>query len=470
MYRPEDLGRRLVELRQARGLSAYAVSKRAGLSTNYLRLVERGVNRPSGSALHAIAHVLELDAAIETDLRRLAGVDPDPTATPEARSERRDAWPILVYVLANHLLLPRLELTKTLARKSARTRNLVQTLRTAAEAADVIACCTALADSTRMPGGLAPLVEQHFGNVTPDTLRPIRDQVSSYVRLATTLGVPTLSYPDKALAALTLTPGRMAPANERGVFDELYGWTFDRSFALAIFPALYWEACRTWPFEKISMRLARRTEQQQRYIYDAVRGGLDLIGLDELLLGRGELGGSIAKAEPARPSPDLLHELDQQQVSAFFQPVTRGPVYEGPVPPTDAVFDHLDRCGFLDRFPFIKIDQASFIELGRSFELPSWRTWADHVRAYVKDLPRDAAVLGEQRFARVLDTEPVRWQATESFIVEWITEAFRAAAQAAAEQGKWGSLVQAGDILNLDHDVHAFVKAFAQRAPDADRR
>jgi len=52
------LGRRLRDLRQARGLSIRALSKHSGLAINTLSMIENGRNSPSVSTLQVLARAL----------------------------------------------------------------------------------------------------------------------------------------------------------------------------------------------------------------------------------------------------------------------------------------------------------------------------------------------------------------------------------------------------------------------------
>lgn len=71
------LGRRLREHREAKGLSAYALSLQAGLGPNYVHYLERVGKRPDPSKLAAICRALELGDRDIAELRRLAGIEAD---------------------------------------------------------------------------------------------------------------------------------------------------------------------------------------------------------------------------------------------------------------------------------------------------------------------------------------------------------------------------------------------------------
>ncbi len=55
---PPDVGRRIRELREARGLSLRALAELSGLSVNAVSLIERGQSSPTVSTLHRLADAL----------------------------------------------------------------------------------------------------------------------------------------------------------------------------------------------------------------------------------------------------------------------------------------------------------------------------------------------------------------------------------------------------------------------------
>jgi transcriptional regulator with XRE-family HTH domain len=55
-----DVGKRLAELRQERGISARALARISGLSANALSMIERGKTSPSVSTLYKLAEALEV--------------------------------------------------------------------------------------------------------------------------------------------------------------------------------------------------------------------------------------------------------------------------------------------------------------------------------------------------------------------------------------------------------------------------
>lgn len=56
----KKLGRRIAGLRKSRGLTQVELAKRVGLSTEFISLVERGVNAPSIARLEDFAKALKV--------------------------------------------------------------------------------------------------------------------------------------------------------------------------------------------------------------------------------------------------------------------------------------------------------------------------------------------------------------------------------------------------------------------------
>lgn len=55
---PKQMGRRLKRLRQAQGLSQYALAEKAKISRDYLRDLEQGVSDPTVGMLTKLARAL----------------------------------------------------------------------------------------------------------------------------------------------------------------------------------------------------------------------------------------------------------------------------------------------------------------------------------------------------------------------------------------------------------------------------
>jgi len=55
------LGRRIAQLRKARGLTQEAFAEKCGYSTEFVSLVERGLNAPSVAGLEKVAKALKVE-------------------------------------------------------------------------------------------------------------------------------------------------------------------------------------------------------------------------------------------------------------------------------------------------------------------------------------------------------------------------------------------------------------------------
>ncbi len=57
----KDLGKRIAELRKAQGLSQEALAAKSRYSTEFISLVERGLNAPSVAGMARIAKALKVE-------------------------------------------------------------------------------------------------------------------------------------------------------------------------------------------------------------------------------------------------------------------------------------------------------------------------------------------------------------------------------------------------------------------------
>lgn len=57
----QSLGRRIAALRKARGLTQEAFAEKCGYSTDFVSLVERGLNAPSVAGLEKVAKALKVE-------------------------------------------------------------------------------------------------------------------------------------------------------------------------------------------------------------------------------------------------------------------------------------------------------------------------------------------------------------------------------------------------------------------------
>lgn len=64
------LGRRIAELRKATGLTQEALAEKCGYSTEFISLVERGLNAPSVAGLDKVAKALKVEVKDLFDFRK----------------------------------------------------------------------------------------------------------------------------------------------------------------------------------------------------------------------------------------------------------------------------------------------------------------------------------------------------------------------------------------------------------------
>lgn len=373
MGQTDALGRRVQHLRAERGLSAYALAKLSGYSLSYIRMVERGMRRPGADTINAIGNALDPTGVAAAELRRLAGIDPDPAATAEAKAARRIAWPALLYVLVNHVLLPRLELAGLLSRTGRRSAF----LRAAAESIDVVEFQRAASKLGSPPPPLRRMIEDTLGALPADTVHQLMGDVQHMERWETPRESPAFYFRGRVPVSVLL-PLRSA-ASAMDTLDFVENFSFDRNFAVRLFPHTYFDACRCWPFQKVHLPLGRLHPDAQRELYNAIHAGLTLAELDRALVGEGPLGSRLRDQATRRPTFDerrpgfagrpeapAIFDLDERNAAGVLAE------YHGPRPRVDSLFDHLDRCDFLDRFPLLKIDHRGSCELAAARSLPSW--------------------------------------------------------------------------------------------------
>jgi len=66
----KSLGRRIAELRKARNLTQESFAERCGYSTEFISLVERGLNSPSVAGLARVAKALKVEVKDLFDFKR----------------------------------------------------------------------------------------------------------------------------------------------------------------------------------------------------------------------------------------------------------------------------------------------------------------------------------------------------------------------------------------------------------------
>ncbi|MGE0481835.1 MAG: helix-turn-helix domain-containing protein [Phycisphaerae bacterium] len=503
-----DFRRLATEIRRLRGNeSALALARRAGLSMNYVRNVERGERRPRAGELRKLLVALGADETTSQRCFRWAGIAVDVASAPDARRARRAAWRSLLYVLVNHVWLPRLELeAQRAALRSKHDRALVAAALSAPTPAHFVQATQAAKPPSN---GLRDAIESAFEDVPPDTLTLVNDAVANTLAVAQRASAAGESQPAGdplrarrthwrwAIARLLMGMNRPTLA-ERDIYDLVRDGGFDYNFAVCLFPAVYWHACRAWPFERVFIECAARGPRVQRELYDAIAGGLDLLTLSLVLFGETPLGVELAFAERVRPSPpprSLVEQtgpaasklLDEAPSSAvgyidLFDSGPPGLLYADS--PADLVFDHWDRTDFLSRFPLFYVDRDGGAQLARALDLPSWSRWQGYVqRRYGASDPqrseRPLVPLTPQRFARTasplwlrgtVDDTP---ESLDSYLLRAYCRAVGDATAAAAGKHDFGALhVSSVSLAWYLHSswqevAASLAKPVADGAPDA---
>ena len=472
----KPLASKLRHYRVERGLSARALSLAAGLGPAYIHNVELGRWIPRPDALMKIAAALGLDEWTRSHLRRLAGIDPDPGATREARAARREAWRPLLYLLVNHVMLPRLQLGDFLHGKPGLHDDGRELIALAAAARD-IATFTDQTSSASPPGpALRRRIEETFNDALPDDIAHLQWVVSADLNERRSHGAGrdrglTYRWNQRWAFARLLLAFNRPPQPEAKLYDYVHDYGFDYSFAVSFFPLVYWHSCRAWPFEKVLMPYARHGSDVQRQLYDAARSGLPLDDFDRVLIGVGELGAALARQPPARPSPEDLPEPEGRDwVRLVIRTPGRTHWPTSPRPIVDSVFDHLDRCEFLDRFPLLKVDRQHTADLARSTTLPSWTAWTDYV-SHRKSFPPDQPPLSADRFPSVLwrfreregtEDEPAT---LDSFIARRLTEEAADALARLLGRGRFAQALSGAQLLELHPAWLGVLRALAGDTP-----
>lgn len=399
-------------VRRQRGLPASAVACRSGVSLGHIRNIERGLRHPKAAVLARILDALDATDVERAEARRLAGIDPNPSTSKEARAARRGKWQPLTFILANDILLPCLRLDYAFGARLDLAGNAWALVHQALKAADMATFVDQTADVVSPPPDLTTLLESSFGHAPADLVEGLESLLSDerYLNeMNRHSGQPPLAWKHTMLRSLILSPA--PPTGKDAVFlrDVVEMLTFDRSFAVCFFPAVYWTACRNWPFEKVWMPLSRASKSLQKAVYERIQAGLSLEDFDRAMIGQGDLGDVVRRAEPARFSPD---EMADSPGRPWSWEVGRGScrvTFSGPRPPNDLAFDHLDRCTFLERFPYLKVDREAAAKLARSVMLPSWQAWVDHIIQHEPAVPADHPLRSKDRFDAVVaeyrDTE-----------------------------------------------------------------
>jgi len=433
MWQAQELGRLLQRLRSERGISAYALAKTSGLSQSHIRMIERARRRPSADAIAALSHALRTDQRTTAKLRRLAGIDPDPATAPEAKRARAAAWRFLTYMLVNHVLLPRLTLADTIARLAHKAPAAAEHLRAAAAALGRD-YCQARAATPAPPRVLRALIEKTFAHLTADDIQHTQPRA--------------IASPNRFTAVSILLDMVPLPRGwtEQEAVDVACNAGFGPFFALRLFPLIYREACRCWPFEKVYMPYAVYGEPAQRAVYELAQTPASVKEFDQTLVG---CGMPLARGEPSRHRYEFsrLHEFPDRGLR--------------PAPPghPDWIFDHWDRCEFLDRFPLLKLELDRSMRLAHSVDLPSLE--AHRAQVELMGVPREL-ILSEAFEDEPL--EPLRFASPESFVARRIADEFRVATERLIFGERWAEVAGAGRMLQVDSQVIDLADSLA-RAP-----
>ncbi|MBU0639950.1 MAG: hypothetical protein KKB50_13865 [Planctomycetes bacterium] len=384
---------------------------------------------------------------------------------PEAKAARRDAWRPLTYILANHILLPRLELVDTLAGQRRIDEESRDLMNKATQAGDVSIFVRDAATVTKPPASLHRLLESVFDQVTPGALTGMERELAAALHAP---GPPAAPPGWGELRVVGwLLPAFSHPRQTLTEFGRLiFEYTFERSFAIALFPAIYWQACRCWPLEKVIMCHALHAPEAQIELYDAVRyKGLSLEHLDRALLGEGALGKAVRGIQQTRPSVDRAPEQpDGEGAPRCAFPLGERDdrfVFRGATPPNDAVFDYLDRCRFLERLPFIKADRRVFADLACSLTLPSWNAWVAHVTAH--SLPEGTPPRIPERFRVLfhpftdLDERMERPDAVRDYLGRLLAQKAQAAMASRFAADDWSSIRAAARALGFRANRQAII-------------
>jgi transcriptional regulator with XRE-family HTH domain len=456
---------RIRSLRRALGLSARELSLKAGLNQNYVSNLELRKWNPKPAAVSAIARALGATDAETAELRRAAGIDPDFSANPEAKKDRRAAWPFLAYVIANDVLLPRQALDAELARED----TCATVLRHACGSVSVAQFMAAM-DGEREPTRLRSMLDR---TLHPPSIAPLLSRLRNVLN----------ETPGNSLREEVLRPGPESPrptayTSERlhilyplcrpkrtlhEVFDYVENFDMDYNFAVAAFPPLYWSACRVWPFEKVGLPLAARPLEAQRLLYDEIRNGCSLVELDAALLGEGRLGGLLSATPARRP---MWNAPDGRYFLQLESPGDEEPSwYDGPAPDHDRVFDHFDRTAFLEWFPLLKIDEQGTVAWVNSINLPSGHRWADRVRSVCPAAPTAAAPIA-CRATHVNSELPISTMSIYPLSTRRIAWSIANLAANAVDEGWWLRLCSAFDVMDGPHEPgRALAAAFSSSPP-----
>lgn len=353
-----ELGEAVQRLLEQRRLSSLAASEAAGLSRNQVRNIVLGRHRPTAATLRKLCDTLNVPPEVAGRLRILAGIEPDPGASDDARAARRSEWAALLFVAVNDYFLPRFELPGLLKRRNLKDDDQAEI--------ELAAAARSIADywrervDRRCSRGIAKIIDEVFPETTVDQVDAIRFCLEN--------PIPG-DWHELTPAILGL--GRFA---DSGAYDLevracIERVPVDQAASVAIFPALLWHACHAWPIDRVRLKYPYKRGADD-VVYSSVReGGVSITDLASALLGEGELGERLAGLRASRPSWEIAIDAsaggEPGHVTMFR-------------PRTESVFDSLDRCVFIKRFPLYAITPADALRLAREWSSgPYWNAWVE---------------------------------------------------------------------------------------------
>ena len=468
----DKFGPRLTALCKEHGISASALSLKAGLGVNTIRHLQRGLRHPQPETIDTIANALNLSPADRAALRHAAGYEVDEAYTHEARQLRRDNWLPLVFVYTNNYLLPRLELDAELARRDRAAQRDAELLRAAAAAPDIVAWCTENQYRPAPSRRLLNRLEETFREALPADIDNLKSNLERAI--ADRKNGVSHAWNQRWAIAGVLRSHRRPPISdlELNVLFDYY--TYDLDFAVCLFPLLYWNTARVRPFESVALPYARRDLAAQRRLFDAIRNGLTLEDFSLALLGKGPLGEDICRKPPSRP---IIYEASFRewfQSSMRSLRVNSDPSFEQPA--AYAVFDHLDFSEFLARFPIIVIDRETFASIARAASTPLWDSWVDFVRRWSTPRPDaepmfrpDAPPLTPQRFASMFCPRIVQGGAhpdtLDSFTDRSIARTLYEASARNIDRRDWNRVAAAAENLGIGREWLKLLGILSDRSP-----
>ncbi|MDX2200787.1 MAG: hypothetical protein SF069_17655 [Phycisphaerae bacterium] len=359
--------------------SRRSVSIAAGLNVNYFGDVLAGKATPRHEHLLKLLDVLNATPEQREQAIRLAGYHFEPGQAEADIAARRHAWAKLFHIVINQVLVPRGELeplgywqgTLAAVRDDALTMPL--------------AWFQSRLEYSQPPAPALELVEARFAKIDEQRLSELTMMMQG------DLSIPVVPqgvfHPERHRLFDWLRVRMVALLSPTGPRPPIAGWTltsrFDEAFAIAMFARLVPRAALAWPFEKFRIALALRGDEAQRLLWDAIRDGLPAEGVEEAMLGRGPLGAKLVRCQRRRPS---IERFAADGLLFGFHRVR--PQMPGDY---DAVFDHFDRCEFIDKFALVRADPDWAVDEARlATRGPYWQALEDHLHKCLVQGPPQA--------------------------------------------------------------------------------